>query len=62
MIDKHISGDMYVLDDNGIKGEIVVFDIDSNILGIKNLAAVPQLQNRGYGKKLINFISLRKFT
>ncbi|MCM1295419.1 MAG: GNAT family N-acetyltransferase [Muribaculaceae bacterium] len=57
MIDKYISdGVMYVLDDNGIKGEIVVLETDKNILEIKNLAVVPQFQNQGYGKKLVDFI------
>lgn len=57
MIDRYISdGEMYILDDRGVKGEIVVLEISDDILEIKNLAVVPEYQNRGYGRKLIDFI------
>lgn len=57
MIDRYIeNGTMYVLDDNGVKGECIVIDAGSNILEIKNIAIRPDCQRKGYGKALIDFI------
>lgn len=57
MIDQYIErGTMYVLDDNGIKGECIVTDEGNGILEIKNIAISKHYQNRGYGKTLINFL------
>ena len=57
MIYKYLDkGTMFILDDNGVKGEIVVCDIGNGVLEIKNLAVIPEYQNKGYGKKLIDFI------
>ena len=57
MIDRYIeNGTMYVLDDNGVKGECIVIDAGSNILEIKNIAIRPYFQRKGYGKALIDFI------
>lgn len=57
MIDRYLdNGIMYVLDDNGIKGECVIIDKGNNILEIKNIAIEPKYQNLGYGKALIDFI------
>ena len=58
MIDRYLeSGKMYVLDDDGIKGECVVTDEGNGILEIKNIAIVPQYQGLGYGKYLIEHIA-----
>mgnify|MGYP002595406432 FL=1 len=58
MIDKYLErGEMYILDDNGIKAECVVTDEGSKILEIKNIAVSPKFQKQGYGKKLIEFIT-----
>lgn len=58
MIDKYLErGDMYILDDNGIKAECVVTDEGNKILEIKNIAVSPKFQKQGYGKKLIEFIT-----
>lgn len=58
MIDKYLErGEMYILDDNGIKAECVVTDEGSKILEIKNIAISPKFQKQGYGKKLIEFIT-----
>lgn len=60
MIDKYLdSGTMYVLDDNGIKGECIVTDEGNGILEIKNIAVKPENQGMGYGKAMIDFISAR---
>ena len=56
MIDRYLErGEMFVLDDEGIKGECVVTD-EGGVLEIKNIAVSPQYQGQGYGKKLIDFI------
>ena len=58
MVDKYLErGEMYILDDNGIKAECVVTDEGSKILEIKNIAVSPKFQKQGYGKKLIEFIT-----
>lgn len=57
MIEKYLDeGTMYVLDDAGVKAEIVVCDIGNDILEIKNLAVNPPFQRQGYGRKLVEFI------
>ena len=58
MIDKYLErGEMYILDDNGIKAECVVTDEGNKILEIKNIAVSSKFQKQGYGKKLIEFIT-----
>lgn len=58
MIDKYLErGEMYILDDNGIKAECVVTDEGNKILEIKNIAVSPKFQKQGYGKKLIELIT-----
>jgi len=58
MIDRYLDrGIMYVIEDNGIKGVCVVTDEGNNILEIKNIAIEPEYQNKGYGKKIIDFIT-----
>ncbi len=55
MIEKYLdAGTMYVLDDGGIKAEIVTVG-NGDTLEIKNLAVLPQFRNRGYGRALIRF-------
>ncbi|KGN77397.1 GNAT family acetyltransferase [Porphyromonadaceae bacterium COT-184 OH4590] len=61
MIDKYIDdGTMYVLEDNGVKGECVVIAAGNRVLEIKNIAIRPDCQGKGYGKALIDFI-VRKY-
>ena len=60
MVDKYIdTGVMYVLDDNGIKGECVITDEGGGVLEIKNIAILPKWQGKGYGRALIDFISAK---
>ena len=60
MVDKYIDkGVMYVLDDNGIKGECVITDEGVGVLEIKNIAILPKWQGKGYGRALIDFISAK---
>ena len=57
MIDSYLNdGEMYVIDDCGVKGEIVVSDVGNGIIEIKNLAVFPQYRRRGYGRLLIDHI------
>lgn len=57
MVEKYLDdGEMYVLDDGGIRAEIVVVPIGDGVLEIKNLAVAPKFQKRGYGKRLIEFV------
>ncbi len=57
MIERYIDkGEMYVLDDDGVKAEIVVCDEGNGILEIKNLAVESQFKRQGYGKKLVEFV------
>lgn len=51
MIDRYLDrGDMWVLEDNGLKAACVVTDEGNGTLEIKNLAVVPEQQRHGYGK------------
>ena len=44
MIERYLKdGTMFVLDNDGVKGEIVVCDAGSGVLEIKNLAVFPEL-------------------
>lgn len=57
MIDKYLErGQMFVLDDGGIKAECVVTQEGDNVIEIKNIAVYPKYQKKGYGKKLIEFV------
>ena len=49
-------GEMYVLEDDGVKAECVVLDVGGGVLEIKNIATDPQFHGKGYGKALIEFI------
>ena len=58
MIERYLEkGTMYVLEDDGIKGECVVTEEGRNVLEIKNLAVVPDCHKKGYGRALIEFIA-----
>ena len=57
MIDRYLErGTMYVLEDEGVKCECVVTDEGNGILEIKNIATVPEAQQKGYAKALIDFL------
>lgn len=57
MVDKYLDrGQMFVLDDEGIKAECVVTQEGDNIIEIKNIAVYPKYQKKGYGRKLIEFV------
>ena len=57
MIDRYLErGTMYVLEDQGIRGECVVTDEGDGILEVKNLAVEPGSQRQGYGRALLRFL------
>ena len=57
MIDKYLErGEMFVLDDNGIKAECVITQEGDGIYEMKNIAVLPDCQRKGYGKSLIEFL------
>ncbi len=57
MIDRYLDdGDMFVLDDNGVKAECVVVKLTVDEYELKNIAVEPDFQSKGYGKKLIDFL------
>lgn len=57
MIDKYLDhGDMFVLDDDGVKAECVVTREADGVYEIKNIAVMPECQRRGYGKRLIEHV------
>ena len=57
MIAKYLKrGEMFVLDDNGVKAECVVTKEAGGVYEIKNIAVKPGFRLKGYGKALIDFV------
>jgi ribosomal protein S18 acetylase RimI-like enzyme len=57
MINKYLErGEMFVLENDGIKGECVVTKEADNVYEIKNIAVLPDCQRNGYGKSMIDFV------
>ncbi len=57
MINRYLErGEMFVLEENGIKAVCVVTDEGEGTCELKNIAVVPNAQRQGYGKELINFL------
>ena len=60
MIDRYIErGRMFVLWDDGAKGECVITDEGNGVLEIKNIAVLTEYRRKGYGRVLIDFIISR---
>lgn len=60
MIDRYLErGEMFVLEDNGVKAICVVTDEDGGVCELKNIAVAPEFQRQGYGRKLINHLFTR---
>ncbi len=56
MIDRYLDrGEMFVLDDGGVKAECVVTKEGEGVYELKNIAVSPDCQRRGYGKRLVDF-------
>ena len=57
MIDRYLErGDMFKLEDNGVKAICVVTNENDGVCELKNIAVTPEFQQHGYGKKLINYL------
>ncbi|WP_294473847.1 GNAT family N-acetyltransferase [uncultured Bacteroides sp.] len=57
MVDRYLErGDMFVLEDDGVKAVCVVTDEGNGICELKNIAVTPAAQRQGYGKKLMNYL------
>lgn len=57
MIDRYLErGEMFVLDDNGVKAVCVVTDEGGGVCELKNIAVTPDFQRQGYGKRLISHL------
>ncbi len=57
MIDQYLErGEMFVLDDNGVKGECVITREANDVYELKNIAVMPDCQRKGYGKRMIDFL------
>lgn len=57
MIDLYLNrGEMFVLEDNGVKAVCVVTDEGNGVCELKNIAVVPEAQRKGYGKTLIKYL------
>ena len=58
MIDKYLDkGEMFTLFEDDLKAICVVVDQGDGVCELKNIATEPKYQSKGYGKKLIAFIS-----
>lgn len=57
MVDKYLErGEMFVLDDNGVKAACVITKEADDVYELKNIAVYPDFQRKGYGKALIDFL------
>lgn len=60
MIDRYLDrGDMFVLNDNGVKAECVVTKEAEGVYELKNIAVVSDYRRQGYGKELIDALFSR---
>ena len=59
MIDRYLErGAMYALKDGAsVRAVCVVTDEGEGTLELKNLAAAPEYQRRGYGRRLVDFLA-----
>jgi ribosomal protein S18 acetylase RimI-like enzyme len=57
MVDQYLErGEMFILDDDGVKAECVVTKESDGTYELKNIAVEPNCQRKGYGKALIEFV------
>ncbi|MDR1565465.1 MAG: GNAT family N-acetyltransferase [Oscillospiraceae bacterium] len=57
MIDKYLErGEMFILNDDGVKAECVITKESEGVYEIKNIAVLPEYQQKGYGKSLIELV------
>ncbi|ADY55283.1 GCN5-related N-acetyltransferase [Syntrophobotulus glycolicus DSM 8271] len=57
MVDKYLErGEMFILNDHGVKAECVVTKEADGIYELKSIAVQPACQQKGYGRALIEFL------
>lgn len=57
MIDLYLDrGEMYILEDDGVKAVAVVTDEGDRVAEIKNIAVSRESQGRGYGRCMIEYL------
>ena len=57
MVDEYLErGDMFIIDDDGVKAECVVTKESDNTYELKNITVIPNCRRKGYGKSLIEFL------
>jgi len=58
MIDRYLpDGDLFALYDDDLKSVCVVVQINDETCELKNIATYPNYQGKGYGRRLIRYIS-----
>lgn len=58
MIDKYLpNGDLFALYDDDLKSICVVVLVSSDTCELKNIATYEQYRGKGYGRRLIDYIS-----
>ena len=56
MVDTYLErGEMFLLEDDGVKAECVITKESDGTYELKNIAVFPAFQRKGYGKYLIEF-------
>ena len=57
MIDTYLErGEMFILDDDGVKAECVITKELDGVYELKNIAVAPEYQRKGYGKRLVKYV------
>ena len=57
MIDEYLArGEMFVLDDDGVKAECVITKESDGVYELKNISVDPGCQRKGYGKRLVEYM------
>ena len=57
MVDRYLErGDMFVLDDGGVKAECVVTREADGVYELKNIAVMPDSRRMGYGRALMDYV------
>ncbi|WP_300704270.1 N-acetyltransferase [Bacteroides sp.] len=57
MIDRYLEqGEMFMLEDDGVKAVCVVSKQENEVCELKNIAVVPEFHRKGYGRMLISYL------
>ena len=57
MVEKYLErGEMFIIDDGGVKAECVITKEADGVYELKNIAVMADCQRKGYGSKLIEFL------